>query len=669
MTEEKAIAKRPSYYDLPLQANGQVQLTTMEHAYMISDWVVKAGFAPKGKNTPQQVFIAGQMGAALGFDFWTSLTNVMVVNGMPTVWGDALLGKVRSLKETTPDGQAVSQLEYFAEYIEGNPPELASRAICIVKRLGVGFEIDDLFAEKRELLTADPVMLQRAGWTVGMFSGQDAKTAGLLGKSGPWSNYPARMMAMRARAFALRNAFPDALKGIHAMEEFQGTQVERDQEARDLSPSNYSEERDATDADYQTVDFTERSAQESGPAAGLNVASELPEDDEPDPGPGPEGGSKPEPEIVDPGASQAVEKPAEDPLSPESLAGAPERPQTREAAPASQDGYVMPEIDPNDDELLPDDAVEEVEEESVPDPGADKRKEILATAGESVEDRYWQAVWQHAGSDVQTIQAFRSYGKHMLNLLDEPAEVFYKRAIENIEGHVANCKAWHAKNARVAASKPEPGPKGTTPVAEDHSPAEKAVAAAHKEAPDMFTPEVLTGSGDGNADTFDVPTRLLYTKDMLENPELQQESDPAFDPIRYANVKSKRGKGVKAYYERHLDRFLEVLSSDNIDWAEWIMGPHRGKWNSIALTRSMPFILDEKKRELTQANAPETAGDITAEMQMRSLKDKIKSYQNFDEVMFRRVLNALKVSGNPMTIQGAELLLKALEEEYRRTHK
>jgi hypothetical protein len=51
------------------------------------------------------------------------------------------------------------------------------------------------------------------------FSVEDAKRAGLWGKQGPWSAYPKRMMQMRARGFALRDAFPDVLKGLITAEE------------------------------------------------------------------------------------------------------------------------------------------------------------------------------------------------------------------------------------------------------------------------------------------------------------------------------------------------------------------------------------------------------------------------------------------------------------------
>jgi hypothetical protein len=53
------------------------------------------------------------------------------------------------------------------------------------------------------------------------FSVEDAKRAGLWGKQGPWSAYPKRMLAMRARGFALRDAFPDVLKGLISAEEAQ----------------------------------------------------------------------------------------------------------------------------------------------------------------------------------------------------------------------------------------------------------------------------------------------------------------------------------------------------------------------------------------------------------------------------------------------------------------
>ena len=46
-----------------------------------------------------------------------------------------------------------------------------------------------------------------------------AKRAGLWGKQGPWQQYPSRMLQMRARSWALRDAFADVLRGIQSVEE------------------------------------------------------------------------------------------------------------------------------------------------------------------------------------------------------------------------------------------------------------------------------------------------------------------------------------------------------------------------------------------------------------------------------------------------------------------
>ena len=59
------------------------------------------------------------------------------------------------------------------------------------------------------------------------FTVEDAKRAGLLGKQGPWQQHPKRMMQMRARAFALRDVFPDVLRGVNIAEEARDMPVER----------------------------------------------------------------------------------------------------------------------------------------------------------------------------------------------------------------------------------------------------------------------------------------------------------------------------------------------------------------------------------------------------------------------------------------------------------
>ena len=74
------------------------------------------------------------------------------------------------------------------------------------------------------------------------FSEEDARRAKLLGKSGPWSQYPERMMQLRARGFALRDAFADVLSGLISGEE-----------AEDIA--YHKEERQVKDVNHSSSTF------------------------------------------------------------------------------------------------------------------------------------------------------------------------------------------------------------------------------------------------------------------------------------------------------------------------------------------------------------------------------------------------------------------------------
>ena len=68
------------------------------------------------------------------------------------------------------------------------------------------------------------------------FTKQDAEKAGLWTKDGTWKNYPKRMLQMRARAFACRDAIPEALKGIAVAEEVMDIAPEREVSGSHASP-------------------------------------------------------------------------------------------------------------------------------------------------------------------------------------------------------------------------------------------------------------------------------------------------------------------------------------------------------------------------------------------------------------------------------------------------
>lgn len=167
-------------------ANGALTPQNFEGAYRMAQIMAASGMMPKGMDRVESVFVAIQMGMEVGLSPMAAVQNIAVVNGRPTIWGDAMLGLVK--------GSGL--LAGISESISGEGE--AATAACTVTRRG------------------------ETGETVGRFSVADAKRAGLWGKAGPWTQYPRRMLQMRARAFALRDCFPDILKGLYCREELAG---------------------------------------------------------------------------------------------------------------------------------------------------------------------------------------------------------------------------------------------------------------------------------------------------------------------------------------------------------------------------------------------------------------------------------------------------------------
>jgi hypothetical protein len=172
--------------EISTRAGGGLALATFDDAFRFAKMVSQSDFAPKDfKGKPESCLLAIQHGSEVGLSPMQSLQSIAVINGRPTIWGDAALALV----------QSSPACEYIKEYIEGDGDQAV--AVCEVKRRGY------------------------PAATVSTFSMFDAKRAGLAGKSGPWTQYPLRMLALRARGFALRNAFADALRGLVTAEEAQ----------------------------------------------------------------------------------------------------------------------------------------------------------------------------------------------------------------------------------------------------------------------------------------------------------------------------------------------------------------------------------------------------------------------------------------------------------------
>jgi len=167
-----------------------LSLQSVADAMKFSETVANSDFAPKDfRGKPASCMLAIQCGAEIGLAPLQSLQSIAVVNGRPAVYGDAALAVVK----------ASHVCEYVTEACDGDGEQMV--ATCTAQRRGY----------------PQP--------TVVKFSVADAKKAGLWGKSGPWSQYPRRMLQMRARGFALRDAFPDVLKGLVTAEEAQDYQM------------------------------------------------------------------------------------------------------------------------------------------------------------------------------------------------------------------------------------------------------------------------------------------------------------------------------------------------------------------------------------------------------------------------------------------------------------
>ena len=161
-------------------------LHTVDEAMRFGKMLASSQFAPKDfQNKPESCILAIQHGAEIGLGPMQSIQSVAVINGRPSIWGDAALALVM--------GSPVC--EYVKESVAGDKDQAV--ATCEAKRRGYP--------------TA----------TVVQFTVADAVRAGLWGKSGPWTQYPRRMLQLRARGFALRDAFPDVLKGLVTAEEAQ----------------------------------------------------------------------------------------------------------------------------------------------------------------------------------------------------------------------------------------------------------------------------------------------------------------------------------------------------------------------------------------------------------------------------------------------------------------
>ncbi len=182
-----------------------INVNSWSDALGAAEMIAKTNLCPPNyRNKKEDIIVAWAMGTELGMKPMQSLQHIAVINGKPCLYGDGLLALVKN------DPRCLG----VQETTEGEGDDYT--AVCSVKR-----KYDDKNIET----------------TVCKFSIKDAKRAKLFNRP-VWQSYPQRMLQMRARGFALRNAFPDALSGFISQEEAEDypTQAKTVKNLDDLKP-------------------------------------------------------------------------------------------------------------------------------------------------------------------------------------------------------------------------------------------------------------------------------------------------------------------------------------------------------------------------------------------------------------------------------------------------
>jgi hypothetical protein len=183
--EEEAMATPARSTALAKSPGATLALNSVSDLEQLALMLYKGGLTPPGIDNPNKVAAVILAGMEVGLAPTQALGSIMLTNGKLTIYGDGALALVR----------ASGLLESIAESVTGEGSE--RHGTCEVKRKG----------EPAKTFT---------------FSMAEAEKAGLIERAkgkGPWATYPDRMLIMRPRGFALRDVFPDVLRGLITYEE------------------------------------------------------------------------------------------------------------------------------------------------------------------------------------------------------------------------------------------------------------------------------------------------------------------------------------------------------------------------------------------------------------------------------------------------------------------
>lgn len=188
--EQQKIKRTP----IELDKHGLLVPRTMADEIRVAEAYLVSKMAPRQFDTPAKVFIGLQYCKELGLRPIVGLRQVALINGTPSIWGELPItlakqtGKLKKIIERifTKD---YTEINLFNKNLDAIP----YIAVCNIETTEGNYE--------------------RA------FTWDDAKKAGLLDKKESiWLKYPKRMLQMRARGWALKDAIPEAYMGAAILE-------------------------------------------------------------------------------------------------------------------------------------------------------------------------------------------------------------------------------------------------------------------------------------------------------------------------------------------------------------------------------------------------------------------------------------------------------------------
>jgi hypothetical protein len=205
-TENTALAQRGMGFDLSPQ--------TFEQALTFAKYLAESEMVPKQyRGRHGDCLIAMQWGHEIGLKPLQALQSIAAVNGKPSLYGDA------------------------------------GKAMLLAK--GCKIEEDDAELIRASGIARCKITRPGRGTTERTFSVEDAMTAQLWGKAGPWTTSPYRQMAWRAFWFAARDAAADLLRGMGGAEEAADYATERHMgEAERVEPKAQAPQPAYTDQQF-----------------------------------------------------------------------------------------------------------------------------------------------------------------------------------------------------------------------------------------------------------------------------------------------------------------------------------------------------------------------------------------------------------------------------------